>query len=31
VTNAPTPSGDQFTVTVNLSEPQQFFRLKKSN
>lgn len=31
VTNEPVVSGDQFTVTVNLDEAQQFFRLKKSN
>lgn len=31
VTNLPVVSGDQFTVTVNQSEAQQFFRLKKSN
>ncbi len=31
VTNVPVASGAQFTVTVNLSEAQQFFRLKKSN
>jgi hypothetical protein len=31
VTNMPVVSGDQFTVTVNQSETQQFFRLKKSN
>ena len=31
VTNVPVVSGDQFTVTVNQSEAQQFFRLKKSN
>ncbi|MGC3956485.1 MAG: DUF3344 domain-containing protein [Verrucomicrobiota bacterium] len=31
VTNAPVVSGDQFTVTVNQAEAQQFFRLKKSN
>lgn len=31
VTNTPTVSGNQFTVPMNLSEAQQFFRLKKSN
>lgn len=31
VTNVPVASGAQFTVTVNLSAAQQFFRLKKSN
>ncbi|HOP97314.1 MAG TPA: DUF3344 domain-containing protein [Verrucomicrobiota bacterium] len=31
VTNVPVVSGDQFTVTVEMPAPQQFFRLKKSN
>ncbi|MHC1767519.1 MAG: DUF3344 domain-containing protein [Verrucomicrobiia bacterium] len=31
VTNVPVVSGDQFTVTVEMPDAQQFYRLKKSN